>query len=200
MVGDGRSVSCVNMVHNSGRQKVGDERKRVTIFLGDSVEPSKVDAEAEASILFLDEKDRCSVRGRARTDESCSEVFLDEVSERLQFYLRERIHWGHRRRRPFLEIYFQIIWSVRGEVEGLGLTEHISKVSVLFGDLREIRSLFGDGGRIAGDGGVGGANAITLRSRYFTGTREGGCTYYGDTWGGFGGSRSLGRDGGVLRR
>jgi hypothetical protein len=147
-----------------GRQEVGDERKRVPIFLGDSVEPSEVDAEAEASILFLDEKDRCSVRGRAGTDESCSEVFLDEISERLQFYLRERIHRSYRRRRPFLEIYFQIVWSVRSEVEGLGLTEYISKVMVLLGDLGEIRSLFGDGGRIAGDGGVGGVNAITLRS------------------------------------
>jgi hypothetical protein len=148
-----------------GRQKVGDKRERVPIFLGDSVEPSEVDTEAETSILFLDEKDRCSVRGRARTDESCSEVFLDEVSERLQFYLRERIHRGYRRRRPFLEIYFQIIWSVRSEVEGLGLTEYISKVTVLFGDLREVGDLLGDGGRVAGDRGVGGANAITLRSR-----------------------------------
>src|ERR1700721_887785 len=133
-------------------------------------------------------------------DESCTEVFLDEISERLQFYLRERIHRGYRRRRPFLEIYFQIVWSVGGEVESLGLTEYISKVAVFFGNLGEVRSLFGDGGRIAGDGGVGGANAITLRSRKFTGTRKGGCTYYGDTRDGFGGSQSLSRDGGVLRR
>ena len=92
-------------------------------------------------------------------------MFVDEISERSQFYLRERIHRVYRRRRPFLEIYLQIIWSVRSEVEGLGLTEYISKVVVLFWDLGEIRGLFGDGGRIAGDGGVGGANAITLRSR-----------------------------------
>ena len=60
-------------------EEVGNERKRVTVLLGDSVEAMVVDREAKGTVFFLDEEDRGTGRGLRGVDEVVSEVLIYEL-------------------------------------------------------------------------------------------------------------------------
>src|ERR1700728_705980 len=68
----------VDSPFTSAIKKIGDERKRITIFLGDLVKASIVNAKAEDTVFLSDEEDRGTTRRVRLADPTLSEVFVNE--------------------------------------------------------------------------------------------------------------------------
>ena len=68
-----------------GVEEVGDERKGVSVFLGDLVEPAVVHAQSKASVFFPHEEDRSSMRRIGGPNEPAPDVLFNERSERVKF-------------------------------------------------------------------------------------------------------------------
>ena len=60
-------------------EEVGNEWKRVTVLLGDSVEAAVVNCKAKGAIFFLDEEDRGTGRGLRGLNEVIGKVFVYEL-------------------------------------------------------------------------------------------------------------------------
>ena len=54
------------------------------IFLSDFVKSTKINTEAECSILFVDEEDRGSMNGARLADEPIVEVLIDKGAEEVK--------------------------------------------------------------------------------------------------------------------
>ena len=100
-------------------EEIGNERQRVAVFLGDHVQTMVINTESEATIFFLYEEDRHSMRRGGLTNETGAEVFVNKVAEGLEFYLGQLIHWRYRKRSSFFNIYLQVIQAVQSEVVSL---------------------------------------------------------------------------------
>ena len=77
----------INTGFSCGRQEVGNEQERIMVLFGDLIKTSEIDAEAESSIFLFDEKNRGSMWRSCRSDETSTEVFLNEFTESLEFNL-----------------------------------------------------------------------------------------------------------------
>ena len=66
-----------------------------------------------------------------RSDESTVEIFLDEVTEGLEFRLGKGIDRFPRQRCAFFQVDFKIIRMVGCKVVSLSFTKNISKVMIL---------------------------------------------------------------------
>ena len=135
------------------------------VLLGDLVKTLEVNTETEGSILFLNKEHWGSVSGSGGLNESGSDMFINEFSEGLEFGLRERVHGTDRRCSTFLQIDLKVVRSVQSEFVGLSFAEDISKVLVLFRNVREVRCFIRDRSRFSGDEWVGKMNTKTLRTR-----------------------------------
>jgi hypothetical protein len=62
-------------------QKVGDERKRIAVLLGDIVKAAEINTESERSILLLDEEDGRTMRRTRRLDEAEVKILLEPISK-----------------------------------------------------------------------------------------------------------------------
>ena len=103
-------------------------------------------------------------------NKSNADMFINEFAECHKFGLGKGVHGTNRRGSSFLQVDLQIIRTMQSQRIGLSFAENVGIVVVLFGNVREV-------GDFVGDGGVRKMNPKTLRSRKFTGTDEGGCTY-----------------------
>ena len=66
----------------SGRlEKVGDERKWISIFLRDFVKTTEIDAEAEGAILFTDEKNGGAMWRGGGSGKTTGQMFKSRVLE-----------------------------------------------------------------------------------------------------------------------
>src|SRR5271169_161366 len=72
----------------------------------------------------------------------------------------------------------------------LSLAEHISKIVILFGNMRKVR-IVRDGDGLRGDGEVREVNSKCLYSRKFASTEKSGCINKGDMRDGVGGDRGV---------
>ena len=77
----------INAGFSCGGQEVGNERKWITVLFGDLIKTLEIDAEAESSVFLFDEKNRGSMWRGCRSDETGTEVFLNEFTEGLEFNL-----------------------------------------------------------------------------------------------------------------
>ena len=57
------------------------------VLFGDLIKTSEVDTEVESSIFLFDEKDGGSMWRGCRSDETGTEMFLNEFTESLEFNL-----------------------------------------------------------------------------------------------------------------
>ena len=44
-------------------KEIGNERKRVSVFLGNGIETSPINTKTEGAVLLFDKKNRCTARG-----------------------------------------------------------------------------------------------------------------------------------------
>ena len=102
----------INAGFSCSGQEVGNERERITVLFGDLIKTSEIDAEAESSVFLFDEKDGGSMRRGCRSDETGMEVFLNELTEGLEFNLGQRIHRSNRWYGSFFQFYLQVVRSV----------------------------------------------------------------------------------------
>ena len=145
-------------------QWVIDEWKQISVLLGDPVKTSEVNTKMEGAVFFPNKEHWGSVRGSRGPNESGSDIFIDEFLESLEFRLREGVHGTNQRHSTFLQIDFKVVQSVQRELVGLSFAENISEVSVLFGNVGEVRRFVRDGSRFARDGWVGEMNTKTLHT------------------------------------
>ena len=103
----------INAGFSCGGQEVGNERERITVLLRDLIKTSEVNAEAESSVFLFDEKNGGTMQRSCRSNETGTEMFLDEFMEGLEFNLGQRIHWSDRRHGSFFQFYLQVVRSVR---------------------------------------------------------------------------------------
>jgi hypothetical protein len=130
---------CVVSGFPWGIQEVRNERKWVTILLGNFVQPTVVDTKAETAVLLPNEENRSSVRRIRGADKSDADVLLNEVSECLNFCGGKGVHTTRRGRRTILKVDFQVNGGpMRRKCFGLSLTEDICEFMIIFGDCREI--------------------------------------------------------------
>jgi hypothetical protein len=71
-----------------GVEEILDERKWISIFLGDVVDTAEIDTETETSILFLGEQDRSSKRRSSRANEAHGDMVIQKLAECLEFHQR----------------------------------------------------------------------------------------------------------------
>ena len=77
-------------------EKIINVRNWVTILLGDGVETSVVDTEAQFASFAFDEEDGGSCGGSGTTDETFGEIVVQIITESLGFVMREAIHGSKR--------------------------------------------------------------------------------------------------------
>ena len=75
-----------------GSEQIGNERKRVPVFLRDFVQSPKISTESERFILLPNKEDQSSVRGAGEMDRTNLKMFVNELLEGGEFRLRERVH------------------------------------------------------------------------------------------------------------
>src|SRR5882672_3469392 len=95
-------------------QEVGNERKWISVLLGNSVEASEVDAKSERAVFFLDEKDRSSMGRAGGTDEPCGKVLINELTKSRKFFLGQGIDWTIGRSGALVQGDLEIVWSMVG--------------------------------------------------------------------------------------
>jgi hypothetical protein len=67
-----------------GIKEVGDEGKRISIFLGDLVEPMVVHAQSKTSVFYPHKEDWSFVQRVGRSDETTSNIVFNEGLEGTQ--------------------------------------------------------------------------------------------------------------------
>jgi len=95
-------------------QEVGNERKWISVLLGNSVEASEVDAKSERAVFFPDEKDRSSMGRAGGTDEPCGKVLVNELTKSCKFFLGQGIDWTIGRSGALVQGDLEIVWSMVG--------------------------------------------------------------------------------------
>ena len=73
-------------------EEVGDKGKWVTIFLGDFVESTVIDAKPESTTLFLNKEYRSSTRSFGRADVAFCKVLVDIFLECLLLIDRQGVY------------------------------------------------------------------------------------------------------------
>src|SRR5882724_11603415 len=68
-------------------KEVRNEWKWISVFLGDLVEASKIDAKLKRAVFLPNEEDRSSVQGARGTNEPCSKVLVNELMQSGKFFL-----------------------------------------------------------------------------------------------------------------
>src|SRR5271154_3576045 len=107
------------------------------------------------------------MRRVSRTDKPDAEMFVNKVAEGCKFGLGERVHGTYRRGSALFDVDLEVVRSVWCQRIGFRLAKNVSKIMILFRNVREVGSLVGDGGGFAGDGGIGEVNLEALRARLF---------------------------------
>lgn len=128
-------------------KEIGDERERIAVFLRDLVKTAEVDTKTERTVFLADEQNRGTMSRSRRANESDSEVLVDEIAERTELGLRQRIHRTHRGRCAFFEIDFEIVGTVWCQSVCFLFAEYVSELVILLGDRGEIDDVFRSGRR-----------------------------------------------------
>src|SRR5882724_12320403 len=86
--------------------------KWVSVFLGNSVEASEVDAKLKRAIFLLNKEDWCSMGRAGWMDKPCSKVFINELTQSGKFLLGQGVYktigWGS----AFVQSDFEIVGSM----------------------------------------------------------------------------------------
>ena len=77
----------INAGFSCSGQEVGNEWKQIMVLFGDLIKTSEINTEVESSVFFFNEEDRGSMQRGCRSDETSTEVFLNEFTEGLEFNL-----------------------------------------------------------------------------------------------------------------
>ena len=129
-----------------GVEEVGDERKGISVFLGDLVEPAVVNAQSKASVFFPHEEDRSSVRRIGGPNKAAPNVLFNERSERVKFRWREGVHATRWRSLAFFKVDLEVIGTMFGECFRFALAEDVGEFMIVFGNTGQV-NWFSDGGR-----------------------------------------------------
>ena len=143
------SMAKINLGIDSGTsrsvQEIGNERERIAILAGDAIETSEVHAKTEGTVLFANKEDRSAVGGRGGTNETGTEILVNELFECLHFGVGDGIDatwWDGCTR---LQINGKIVGLVFRETISPFLGEDIRKFMIFLRNGGEIRA--GVGGR-----------------------------------------------------
>ena len=98
---------------HSGKE-VGNEQKGILVFFGYFIETSEIYAEAEGFIFLEGEDYESTMGGGSLVDKSGLEMVIEEVAEKFELRLRERIHQNDQWRSSFFQINFEIVRPVWG--------------------------------------------------------------------------------------
>ena len=122
----------VNLGVNGGGaeaiEEVGNERKWVSVFLGDGIETMPIDAKSEQAILLFDEKNGRATGGLQVVDEITTEILFKEALECFGFSFRSRINWTKRWVLAFFKV--DMVVKLRAMIRkfiGFGLTEDVNE-------------------------------------------------------------------------
>src|SRR6185369_12585218 len=144
---------CVDSSFSGGLEKVGNQRKRIAVLFRDLVETSVIDTKTKGSIFLADEEDGCTIRGRGRSNEANRQVFINELTEGLEFGRRERVDQTERRLSSFFNLDLEVVRTVRSKCVCFLFAEDVGVIVVFFGNLAQVggvRSRNGFGGNGSG--------------------------------------------------
>jgi hypothetical protein len=128
-----------------GVEEVRDEGKRISVFLGDLVEPMVVHAQSETSVFFPHKEDRSSVWRVGGSDETAPNVVFNEGSEGTQLRWREGVHATRRRSLTFLKVDFEVIRVMFRECFRFTLAEDVGELVVFLWNTGEVDWVSGQG-------------------------------------------------------